>query len=70
MSMTWKKILEMILEHYFKKHCSTNVLGNTHKKVWGKNTDNSDLKVIQKNWTWNANMFEVYNRFVFFYVNA
>lgn len=28
---------------------STNVLGNTQKHVWGKNTDNSDLKVIQKN---------------------
>lgn len=39
-----------------------------HKRwyVWEKNNDSSDLKVIQKNWTWNRKMFEECNKFVLF----
>lgn len=42
----------MKLGHYFQKGYRTNVLDNTKGNMYEKyDSDNSELKVIQKNWT-------------------
>lgn len=68
--MTWKKILEMILEHYFKKSCNTNVLDDTKDDMYGekKTVTILNVKVIQKNRTWNAKMFEEYDKFLLYFI--
>lgn len=47
--MTWKKVLDVTLEHYFKKGYNAKVLDDTNM---------IRLKVIWKNWTLNIKAFE------------
>lgn len=72
MVMSWKKLLERIVETILRKARVPMFLMTQEMICSGKkNSDSSDLKVIQsKNWTWNRKMFEEcskFDLFVFFH---